>query len=177
VTETNTIAVVDNSLHSLTGAIVSAFVSNNPIQASQVPDLVSSVFNALSGLGTPVAPEVVKLEPPISIKKSVTPDYLISMEDGRQYKTLKRHLTLRGLTPADYRAKWGLPADYPMTAPSYSAARSALAQTMGLGRKAAAPETVAEAPKPKRPKKDKAPALETTAEETVADGEKTDPLV
>jgi predicted transcriptional regulator len=151
-------------LHTLTGNIVSAFVSNNPIQSTQVADLIVSVYGALAGLGTPVAPEVVKLEPPVSIKKSITPDFLISMEDGKQYKTLRRHLTLRNLTPAQYREKWGLPADYPMTAPNYSAQRSELALKLGLGRKAAE-EPVAEAPKPKRPKKDKAPAPDTSAEE------------
>ncbi len=80
-----------------------------------------------------VAPEPTKLVPPVSIKKSVTDDYLISLEDGQQYQSLKRHLSKHGLTPEEYRAKWGLPHDYPMTAPGYSARRSALAKSLGLG--------------------------------------------
>lgn len=159
-------------LHTLTADIVSAFVSNNPIQAAQVPDLVLGVYSALTGLGAPATPEVEQNEKatPAQIRKSVTQDALISFEDGKCYKTLKRHLTLRGLDPAGYRAKWGLPADYPMVAPSYSEARSKLAQTMGLGRKAAAPEPVAE-PEKKKPSKKKAEAPEAPAEEPAPEAE------
>ena len=92
------------------------------------------------------------------IKKSVTPDYIISLEDGRQYKSLKRHLSSKGLTPEEYRTKWGLPSDYPMVAPSYSAKRSELAQSLGLGRKpkeTAAPEPQPEVQETAKPKRNK----------------------
>ncbi|MDB5511375.1 MAG: transcriptional regulator, MucR family [Enterovirga sp.] len=120
----------------LTAEIVSSFLSHNSITASELPKLIETVHGALRDLGAPKreqAPE--KLIPPVSLKKSVTPDYLISMEDGRQYKSLKRHLSGRGLTPAQYRAKWGLPIDYPMVAENYAKVRSDLAKASGLGRK------------------------------------------
>ena len=85
------------------------------------------------------APEKAELVPAISIRKSVTPDYIVSLEDGRKFKSMKRYLSRLGMTPDEYRAKWGLPRDYPMVAPSYAKARSELAKSMGLGRKAAAP--------------------------------------
>jgi predicted transcriptional regulator len=85
------------------------------------------------------APEAEKPVPAVAIKKSVTPDYIISLEDGRQYKSLKRHLSGRGLTPAEYRTKWGLPHDYPMVAPNYAAQRSEMAKAIGLGRKRVEP--------------------------------------
>jgi predicted transcriptional regulator len=97
------------------------------------------VHAALNGLGKPRTQEVSRPAPPVPIRKSVTPDYLISLEDGRQYKSLKRHLAGRGLTPAEYRQKWGLPADYPMVAPNYAKKRSELARLSGLGRKSASP--------------------------------------
>jgi predicted transcriptional regulator len=96
--------------------------------------------------------------PAVSVKKSITPDHLISLEDGKKYKSLKRHLTSRGMTPDEYRAKWGLPKDYPMVAASYSAQRSNLAKTLGLGRKALADAPEVEAPKAKAPVKRKARA-------------------
>ncbi|MFE1603265.1 MucR family transcriptional regulator [Methylobacterium sp. ID0610] len=119
----------------LVGDIVSAYVSKNSVPASELPALIQSVYESLGSLGKSAAPEPVKLDPPVPIKKSVTPDYLISLEDGRQYKSLKRHLTTRGLTPEQYREKWGLPYDYPMVAANYAAQRSELAKTIGLGRK------------------------------------------
>lgn len=125
-TETNT-----PDLISLTAEVVSAYVANNAIQAGEVPSLIASVHQALSGLGKPVAEP--KPEPIVPIKKTVTPDYLISLEDGKRYKSLKRHLTTRGITPDEYRQKWGLPATYPMTCEAYSKARSELAKTIGLG--------------------------------------------
>lgn len=97
--------------------------------------MVGSVAAALAGLRTPAQPEKPVLVPPVSIKKSVTPDYLISLEDGKRYKSMKRHLSVRGMTPDEYREKWGLPHDYPMVAPNYAAARSEMAKTMGLGRR------------------------------------------
>jgi predicted transcriptional regulator len=122
---------------SLASEVVSAYVTNNSVARSELPALIAAVHGAFSGLGRPATPTPEKPEPPLPIKKSVTPDYLISLEDGRQYKSLKRHLTHRGLTPEQYRAKWGLPHDYPMVAPNYAKARSELARSMGLGQKRA----------------------------------------
>ncbi|UVK35653.1 MucR family transcriptional regulator (plasmid) [Mesorhizobium sp. AR10] len=127
----------------LTADVVSAYVSNNPVPVGEIPALIGQVHAALKGTaGTSVSaeePEVLK--PAVSIRKSVTPDYIICLDDGKKFKSLKRHLSTHyGLTPDDYRAKWGLPSDYPMVAPNYAATRSALAKTMGLGRKPAEPE-------------------------------------
>ena len=116
--------------------IVSAFVSNNAVRIADLSDLIGNVHAALQHAGQPTSsPEEAKPAPPISIKKSVTPDYLISLEDGKQYKSLKRHLAKLGLTPEAYREKWGLPRDYPMVAPNYAAKRSELAKSMGLGQR------------------------------------------
>ena len=119
----------------LAADIVSAFVSNNSVSAADLPTLIASVHNSLQNVGNPPPKEEAKPTPAIPIKKSITPDFLISLEDGKRYKSLKRHLTGRGLTPAQYREKWGLPADYPMVAPNYAARRSELARSMGLGQK------------------------------------------
>jgi predicted transcriptional regulator len=108
-------------------------VAHNAVRAADLPDLISSVHGALQSLKAPQQAEPEKRQPPVSIKKSITPDFLISLEDGRRYKSLKRHLKGRGLTPEQYREKWGLPADYPMVAPNYAKARSELAKEMGLG--------------------------------------------
>jgi predicted transcriptional regulator len=124
----------------LAADIVSAFVSNNSVPAAELPTLISTVHAALQNVGRPAAAQPVeKAVPAVPVKKSITPDFLISLEDGKRYKSLKRHLTGRGLTPAQYREKYGLPADYPMVAPNYAAKRSELARNMGLGqgRKAA----------------------------------------
>lgn len=125
-----------DALIELTADVVSAYVSNNPVPVGELPGLIDRVYAALQGtIGGPVA-KSEELKPAVPIRKSVTPDYIISLEDGKKFKSLKRHLaTHYGLTPDEYRAKWGLPADYPMVAPNYAAARSALAKTMGLGRK------------------------------------------
>ncbi len=133
----------------LTAGIVAAYVTNNSVSANDLPALIQQVHKALTeaSLG-PQAPVEAAPVPAVSVKKSVTPDYLISLEDGRQYKSLKRHLTTRGMTPAEYRAKWNLPKDYPMVAANYSAQRSSLAKTLGLGRK---PAAVAPAPAPAKP--------------------------
>ena len=123
---------------SLTAEIVSAYVTKNPISSGELPALIGQVHSSIASLasGGPAVQEPLK--PAVPIKKSVTPDYIISLEDGKKFKSLKRHLgSAYGMTPDEYRAKWGLPADYPMVAPNYAAARSELARTMGLGRKAA----------------------------------------
>jgi predicted transcriptional regulator len=127
--------ITDHTIRDLTAEIVSAYVSNNAVSRADLAGVVEGVAAALAGLGK--APEPEPLTPPVSIRKSVTPDFLISLEDGKHYKSLKRHLGVRGLTPDQHRAKWNLPADYPMVAPNYAAARSALAKSLGLGRKPA----------------------------------------
>jgi predicted transcriptional regulator len=117
----------------LTAEVVSAYVANNSLRPADIPDLIASVHQALQGLSAPQQAEPEKREPPVPIKKSITPDFLISLEDGRRYKTLRRHLAGRGLTPEQYREKWGLSRDYPMVAPNYAKQRSELAKARGLG--------------------------------------------
>ena len=128
----------EDTLLTLTADIVAAHVSNNSVAVNDLPALIQNVHAALTGIsGASSAPEP-KPEPKVSIRSSVKPDYIVCLEDGKKFKSLKRHLaTDHGLTPDEYRAKWGLPADYPMVAPSYSATRSALAKSSGLGRKPA----------------------------------------
>ena len=116
----------------LTGDIVSAYVAGNNLQRSELPTLIADVHAALTNLGKPPS-EPQKAEPPVPIKQTIKPDYIISLEDGRRYKSLKRHLRGKGLTPEQYRQKWGLRPDYPMVAPNYSKARSELAKSLGLG--------------------------------------------
>ncbi|AWN48763.1 MucR family transcriptional regulator [Methylobacterium terrae] len=118
--------------------IVSAYVSNNSVPLADLPALINTVHQSLSRLGGAEAVEAEKPVPLMPIKKTVTPDYLISLEDGRQYKSLKRHLSTRGLSPEEYRRKWGLPHDYPMVAANYAAQRSELAKNSGLGRRRSA---------------------------------------
>ena len=118
----------------LAADIVSAFVSNNSVQATDLPALIGSVYSALQNVGNPAQTQPTeKPTPAVPVKKSITPDAIISLEDGKPYKSLKRHLTGRGLTPAQYREKWGLPRDYPMVAPNYAAKRSEIAKQSGLG--------------------------------------------
>jgi predicted transcriptional regulator len=120
----------------MTADIVSAFVGNNSVPASELPALIQNVYAALNGIssGTDASKVEAPKEPAVSIKKSIAPDYLICLEDGRKFKSLKRHLrTKYGMSPEEYREKWNLPKEYPMVAPNYAAARSALAKTMGLG--------------------------------------------
>ncbi|MEI7607183.1 MAG: MucR family transcriptional regulator [Rhodospirillaceae bacterium] len=130
---------MDTARLGLTGEIVSAYVSKNTIPALEIPALINSVYQSLTTLGSSpaavVAPE--ELRPAVSVKKSVTPDYIVCLEDGKKLKMLKRHLnTAYGLTPDEYRAKWGLPSDYPMVAPNYAKSRSEMAVKIGLGRRA-----------------------------------------
>ncbi|MCA0274855.1 MAG: MucR family transcriptional regulator [Proteobacteria bacterium] len=121
----------------LTAHIVSAYVENNKVPATGLPDLIASVNNSILALDKPAAEPVEAQQPAVNPKRSVFPDYIICLEDGKKFKSLKRHLSVDfGLSPEEYRAKWGLPADYPMVAPNYAAARSQLARTLGLGRKA-----------------------------------------
>jgi predicted transcriptional regulator len=132
----------DNQLDtvSITAEIVAAYVSNNPVPVGELPKLIGDVHAALTGIATPAIEPLVAQEPAVSIKKSVTPDFIVCLEDGKHFKSLKRHIGVHyNLSPEEYRQKWKLPSDYPMVAPNYAAARSALAKSMGLGRKAAAP--------------------------------------
>jgi predicted transcriptional regulator len=128
----------------LTVDVIAAYVSNNPVPVSELPSLIAQVHQSLAGLST--ASETTPLEkltPAVPIKKSVTPEYIVCLDDGKKFKSLKRHLkTTFGITPEEYRAKWNLPVDYPMVAPDYAAARSELAKKMGLGRKPKAAEPV-----------------------------------
>jgi MucR family transcriptional regulator, transcriptional regulator of exopolysaccharide biosynthesis len=124
-----------NNFIELTAGIVSAFVSNNSVAAGDIPALINQVHSALLRVSsgakeTPAEP----LKPAVSVKKSITPEFLICLEDGKKFKSLKRHLrTQYNVTPEQYREKWSLPPDYPMVAPNYAAARSKLAKDMGLG--------------------------------------------
>ena len=121
----------------LAAEIVAAFVSNNSLPRNELTELLATVNAAvrqLSDAGASAPAEVEPLVPPVSIRKSVTPDYLICLEDGKRFKSLKRHLATLGMTPEQYRDKWSLPADYPMVAPGYSAKRSALAKGAGFGK-------------------------------------------
>lgn len=128
----------DEMLIELTADVVSAYVSNNSVPATDLPNLIAEVHAALGRVGAvvPEAAPAEKPKPAVPPKKSVFDDYIICLEDGKKFKSLKRHImTHYGLTPDQYREKWGLEPSYPMVAPSYAAARSALAKTMGLGRK------------------------------------------
>lgn len=144
-------AETENSerLRELVATVSAAYFSNVHVAQADIPSVVSTIASSLAAVGTAQTPAAEPVEAPAEpeqtkataaqIRKSITPHALVSFEDGKPYKTLKRHLTIRGLSPADYRAKWGLPADYPMVAPSYSEARSKLAKAAGLGRKAGEP--------------------------------------
>ncbi|HWK42365.1 MAG TPA: MucR family transcriptional regulator [Croceibacterium sp.] len=126
---------LSETLITLTSDIVAAHVSNNSVGVDDLPTLINNVYGALSGLGT-VQQEEEKPEPAVSIRASVKPDHLVCLEDGKKMKMLKRHLmTEHGMTPAEYRARWNLPVDYPMVAPDYAEKRRTLAKEIGLGRK------------------------------------------
>lgn len=124
-----------SDLVELTAEIISAYVSNNTVVASDLAAIIADVHAALSKAAQRLGPvEREELRPAIAVKKSVTPDYIVCLEDGKKFKSLKRHLrTHYNLSPEEYREKWGLPHDYPMVAPNYAAARSELAKQMGLG--------------------------------------------
>jgi predicted transcriptional regulator len=134
-----------SELVGLTADIVAAYVGNNPVAQSELPRLIGDVYRSLSGAVTPVPATPVpeppaELKPAISVRKSVNPDYIVCLEDGKRFKSLKRHLrTHYNLSPEQYREKWGLDRDYPMVAPNYAKARSNLAKKMGLGQKRFAP--------------------------------------
>jgi predicted transcriptional regulator len=139
-----------NELLTLTTDIVAAHVGHNRVAVAELAGLIASVHAALSGLGgTPEAPEAPDQKPAVSVRASVKPDYLVCLEDGKKLTMLKRYLqTNFGMTPQEYRAKWKLPADYPMVAPNYAEKRRTLAKAIGLGRKRGA-----EAPASKRGRK------------------------
>jgi len=117
----------------LAAEVVAAFVSYNPLPKSELPALIEAVQTAIAKLAK--APESSPKEQAVPVRKSVTPDYLICLEDGKKFKSMRRHLTQLGLTPEQYREKWNLPSDYPMVAPNYAAQRSAMAKKIGLGQK------------------------------------------
>ncbi|MPR05611.1 MucR family transcriptional regulator [Microvirga tunisiensis] len=124
----------EQTLVTLTANVASAFLSNNTVSLDQIPKVVDETHKALKRLASPDVPETPAATPAVSIKKSVQEDYLVCLEDGRRFKSLKRHLkTKYNLTPDEYRRKWSLPADYPMVAPGYAKRRSELARGMGLG--------------------------------------------
>jgi len=134
----------ENKLRDLVAQVAAAYFSNSHVNPTEIPAVMSQIAGSLGAVKEPSAEDAAAVESeqrkltPAQIRKSITHDGIVSFEDGKHYKTLKRHLGLKGLTPADYRAKWGLPKDYPMVAPSYSATRSALAKKLGLGQKAGA---------------------------------------
>jgi predicted transcriptional regulator len=135
----------------LTADIVSAFVANNKIEQGQLSKLIEEVHLALVRAPAATAePEKPNLVPAVPIKKTITADYIISLEDGRKFKSMKRHLGNLGMTPDEYRAKWGLPRDYPMVAPNYAKARSDLAKSMGLGRKSGSEAPAKKSAKPSK---------------------------
>ena len=123
------------SITSMTAEIVAAFVSHNAVPPRELPDLIQSVHTGLAALATGAKPQEEQLAPTpaVSVRQSVKPDYLICLDDGKKFKSLKRHLAVLSMTPEQYRAKWSLPADYPMVAPNYAAQRSELAKKAGLG--------------------------------------------
>jgi predicted transcriptional regulator len=138
------------NLRELVADVAAAYFSNSHVTPSEIPTVVEKIAASLAAVGAPASPAAEPAAPETvaepearkataaQIRKSITPDALISFEDGKGYKTLKRHLTTRGMSIAEYKDKWGLPKDYPTTAPSYSAARSQMAKTIGLGQKGAA---------------------------------------
>ena len=122
----------------LAAEVVAAYVSNNPVPRSDLPALILAVHSSLQKLGSaaePALPQAETKEPAVPIRRSVTPDYLICLEDGKRFRSMRRHLRGLGMTPEQYREKWKLPSDYPMVAPNYAAQRSAMAKKIGLGQK------------------------------------------
>jgi predicted transcriptional regulator len=133
-----------NALIDMTAEIVSAYVGNNEITAAELPSLIQQVYGSLADVSQGVAiSENEPLKPAIAVKRSVSSDYIVCLEDGKKFKSLKRHLRAHyDMSPDEYRVKWGLPKDYPMVAPNYAQARSALAKQMGLGQKSKRRKTV-----------------------------------
>lgn len=128
----------DQKLAHLTAAIVAAYVENNSVPAADLPSLINKVYDALAATAQPTAPPAAeeKPRPAVPVRRSVTDDYVVCLEDGLQFKSLRRHLmTSHGMTPEQYRERWSLRSDYPMVAPGYAKKRAALAKKMGLGRK------------------------------------------
>lgn len=153
--------MTDDNLLDFTALIVANHVSNNNVGVNDLPGLIQNVHGALKGLGQPTEQPEVKQEPAVSIRSSVKPDYLVSLESGRKMKMLKRYLQVSyGMTPDDYRKKWGLPTDYPMVAPAYAEQRKALALKIGLGRKPAAEAAPKKAPTKRKAAPKKTPATE-----------------
>jgi predicted transcriptional regulator len=140
--EQNAENLTGQNIRRLAAEIVAAYVGANSVSAGQLPELIRTIVATLGGLqGGKEESSVEPPRPPVSIRRSVTPDYLVCLEDGKKLKMLKRHLrTTYNLTPKEYREKWGLPADYPMVAPNYAARRSEFAKKIGLGRKTAEPK-------------------------------------
>ncbi|SOD99181.1 MucR family transcriptional regulator [Caenispirillum bisanense] len=129
-------AITEKELLELTSDIVAAHVGNNTVAMADIPQLINDIHRALAGLGSAPVP-TERPQPAVPVKKSVTPDYIICLEDGKKLKMLKRHLkTAYNMSPEEYRERWGLPADYPMVAPNYAKHRSSLAKKIGLGTKA-----------------------------------------
>ncbi|WP_229743822.1 MucR family transcriptional regulator [Aliidongia dinghuensis] len=126
----------EDGLMRMTADVVAAYVSNNSLPTIQLPEVINAVYNSLRGLdSTPPELKAEPAKPAVPVKKSITPEYLVCLEDGKKLKMLKRHLrSTYNMTPDEYRAKWGLPPDYPMVAPNYAAQRSAFAKEIGLGR-------------------------------------------
>ena len=134
--DTNSEPLPRDELLRITTRVVSAYVGNNPIADTEISDVIQSVYGSLHELGNGASEPVNKQKPAVPIKRSITPDHIICLEDGKQLKMLKRYLrTTHGMTPDEYRAKWGLPADYPMVAPNYAKQRSAFAKEIGLGKR------------------------------------------
>ena len=145
-----------NDLLALTTEIVAAHVSNNTVAVNDLPTLINQIYNSLANIGSAPTAPATRPQPAVTVKKSVQPDYIVCLEDGKKLKMLKRHLmTAYGMTPEEYRQRWGLKHDYPMVAPNYAAKRQELAKKIGLGRKrpVVAPEP---APKPKGRRKNAA---------------------
>jgi predicted transcriptional regulator len=151
-------SIQNNVLLECTTSIISAYVTNNTIQKENLPALISEAFRALAQVEQTRAP-VEELKPAVPIKRSVQPDHIVCLEDGKKFKSLKRHLMSQyNMTPQDYREKWGLPGDYPMVAPNYALARSELAKKMGLGQRQR-PAAIAEPVKTSAKSSKKAPAV------------------
>ena len=131
--------LTENGLLTMTAEIVSAYVSKNVLPAQQIPEVINTVFSSLTGLGsTPREAQAEPLKPAVPVRKSVTAEYIVCLEDGKKLKMLKRHLrSTYNMSPDEYRARWSLPSDYPMVAPNYAAQRSEFAKRIGLGRSSA----------------------------------------